>query len=97
MNGDVNGGEPSANSRKRSFSATLGDDNPYRHAQNVASPQKNISIDPALPEDNTASERIVAVVGSKEARKAELQKEAEKMRQMLLAKEREIAELGDEG
>lgn len=82
-------------SRKRSFSATI-DDEPYRHAQNMTSPSSE-SIDPSLPDDSTTSARTAASATSKEARKAELRREAEKMRQMLLAKERELAELGEEG
>lgn len=73
--------------RKRSFSVAE-EDHPYAHAQNVESHARDENIDPAL------SAREPGPV-SKEARKAQLQKEAEQFRQMLEAKERELAELGD--
>lgn len=90
---------PAQPSRKRSFSATLrasDSEEPYAHAQNVgratagALRPEDENIDPALPttRDPTAP---------KERRRAELQREAERMRRMLLEKERELAELGDEG
>ena len=75
---------------KRSFSmSTRDDEQPYPHAQNADSPRRDANIDPALPggEDPGPS-------GLKEARRAELQREAERFRRMLEEKERELAELG---
>ena len=54
----------------------------YPHAQNMGFNPVN-AIDPALPPN-------------KEARRAELQREADRMRQMLMEKERELAALGDD-
>lgn len=94
-------------SRKRSFSARERDDEgvnvdePYCHPQNIRSPppprqdgqqQPSHNIDPSLSLSSDP-----ATVSSKEARRAELRREAERMRQMLLEKERELAELGGEG
>jgi len=100
--------DPPPASRKRSFSARERDedtngDEPYLHPQNVCSPppppphqngqqQPPNNIDPSL---SAASDPTAA--SSKEARRAELRREAERMRQMLLEKERELAELGGEG
>ena len=77
----------SASSRKRSFSATL--EHSYAHAQNVGAVEDD-NIDPSLSTAATAPT-------AKEVRRIELQREAEQMRQMLLEKERELAELGDAG
>ena len=75
--------------RKRSFSVTNAEtEHPYEHAQNLRSADEN--IDPSLP--NRDSTPIMP--GSKEARRAELQREAERYRKMLLEKEKELAELG---
>lgn len=78
--------------RKRSFSmSTRDNEHPYAHAQNADPPQArgDANIDPSLPtgEDSTSN-------GLKEARRAELQREAERFRRMLEEKERELAELG---
>jgi len=71
--------------------STRDDEQPYPHAQNADSPQprRDANIDPSLPsgEDPGSS-------GLKEARRAELQREAERFRRMLEEKERELAELG---
>ncbi|KAK5133698.1 hypothetical protein LTR08_007452 [Meristemomyces frigidus] len=107
-----------SNPRKRSFTTsvrssspsydlnTTGEGNmqhtPYRHAQNIASPQSDGNIDPSLgaaDENNTHDQRTSAPppptsASTKEARRAELQQEAESMRRMLMEKERELAELG---
>jgi hypothetical protein len=77
---------------KRSFSMSTRDDKqPYAHAQNADPRQvrRDENIDPSLPsgEDPASS-------GLKEARRAELQREAERFRRMLEEKERELAELG---
>lgn len=78
--------------RKRSFSSTRDDGEimPYRHAQNV----EDGNIDPSLSFGLRAA---AAASATKDARRAELQREAENMRQMLMEKERELAELGEEG
>lgn len=85
--------QSSVQRNKRSFSASVREDeaqqHPYPHPQNRDPPSttapktRDENIDPAL-----------AAPGSKEARRAELQREAEKFRQMFLDKERELAELG---
>lgn len=77
---------------KRSFSmSTRDDEQPYAHAQNADPRQvrRDENIDPSLPsgEDPASS-------GLKEARRAELQRDAERFRRMLEEKERELAELG---
>lgn len=74
--------------RKRSFSVTEQENHPYPHAQNVESHTRDENIDPALSAREPEPQ-------SKEARRAELQKEAERFRQMMLEKERELAELGE--
>ena len=73
----------------------------YRHAHNVVSPQSDENIDPSLgaeEESNDNSQRVSAPLPAssvfKNARRAELQQEAEDMRRKLLEKERELAELG---
>jgi GATA-binding protein, other eukaryote len=87
--------------RKRSFSTSeRGEVEPYRHAQNMSSPpplaaaagtdDDNMNIDPSLSAQPPASDRAL----TKEERRAALQREAEEMRERLLAKERELAELG---
>jgi len=96
-------------SRKRSFSASVQDDEPYAHSQNVVvairneggdaanintavnengDKTENENIDPSLSPHDTSPQAV------QDSRRAELQREAEKMRRLLLAKEREIAELG---
>lgn len=71
---------------KRRLSTAGEYSDPYRHPQDLALPN-NDSIDPSLSERGASS-------SSKEARRAELQREAEDMRRMLLVKERELAALG---
>lgn len=86
--------DDSTSRRKRSFSESVREDQPYDHAQNIPlSPSRDENIDPALPsrEASAAAQRP-----SKEVRRAELQREAERMRTMLLAKEQELAALGEE-
>ncbi|KXS93593.1 hypothetical protein AC578_5009 [Pseudocercospora eumusae] len=65
--------------KKRTFSAT----EPYPHPQTSAGESSPV-LDPALPHRGPSS---------KEDRRAELRKQAEIMRQALLEKERELAEL----
>ncbi|KAK5688537.1 GATA type transcriptional activator of nitrogen-regulated proteins [Elasticomyces elasticus] len=78
-----------AGARKRSFSTSTRGDEHYAHAQNMASPKED-NIDPAL--STRGSEPPSA--SAKEARKAYLERENEKMRRMLEQQERELAELG---
>ncbi|KXT08019.1 hypothetical protein AC579_2535 [Pseudocercospora musae] len=79
--------------KKRTFSAAT---EPYPpHPQNLASSSpgardRDENLDPALPLPHRGSG------ASKEDRRAELRKQAEIMRQALLEKERELAELEDE-
>lgn len=74
--------------RKRSFSITNdGPEHPYPHAQNTR--DTNHHIDPSLPNRTSPTD-----TDAKEARRAELQREADRFRRMLLEKERELAELG---
>lgn len=75
-------------SRKRTYSATHQDSEPYLPPPRTASLHEN--IDPALPH------RTTSVAQSRVDRRAELRREAEKMRALLEAKERELAELSDE-
>nr|POE72109.1 suppressor of ferric uptake 1 [Quercus suber] len=85
-------------SRKRSFDEAVRDEEPYRHAQNVDL-SKDENIDPLLPRsspDSTATAKAKRPSSVKGVRRAELQREAERMRQLLLAKERELAELDGE-
>ncbi|KAK3072102.1 GATA type transcriptional activator of nitrogen-regulated proteins [Teratosphaeriaceae sp. CCFEE 6253] len=87
------GHPPDVPSRKRSFSTSVhGDGEAYPHGQNVPTPDDE-NIDPSLsspdPEATTAP-----VDDAKAARRAALEREAEKMRQLLVEKERELAELG---
>lgn len=74
-------------SRKRSFSASVRGDQQYAQAAHIDSPQREReeNIDPALPG---------APVDPRDAKRAELQREAERFRQMLMEKERQLAELG---
>ncbi|GAB7362639.1 hypothetical protein MBLNU230_g2949t1 [Neophaeotheca triangularis] len=78
---------------------------PYPHAQNTSprsNNQHNDNIDPSLQQSQqrlpTRSPSMPGVAGSaeREARRTALRKEAESMREMLLAKERELAEMGVE-
>ncbi|KAM3424387.1 hypothetical protein BST61_g11075 [Cercospora zeina] len=82
----IGGGE----SKKRSFSATQEDAPAPQQFQTLPSIE---NLDPALPRAAVAASSAKA----KEDRRAELQREAERMRAMLEAKERELAELSDEG
>ena len=86
----ISSNEESTVPRKRSFSVAE-DDHPYPHAQNVESHARDENIDPAL----SVRESAAATPLSKEARRAELQKEALRFREMMLEKERELAELGE--
>lgn len=75
--------------RKRSFSVSeREDEQSYAHPQNVDS-SRDENIDPSLPRDSTT-----LPPSSKEAKRLELQREAERFRQMLYEKEKELAELG---
>ena len=67
--------------RKRSFSV--------RAREDAQSPPRDENIDPSLP---TRGSPIPP--GSKEAKRVELQREAERFRQMLQEKEKELADLG---
>lgn len=78
--------------RKRSFSVAEEEHHPYPHAQNIEPHARDENIDPALSARATNGTPSAA---SKEARRAELQKEAERFRRMMLEKERELAELGE--
>ncbi|SMY27953.1 unnamed protein product [Zymoseptoria tritici ST99CH_1A5] len=81
--------EAPAESKKRTFSA-INQDGAYPHHQNVVSSRENENIDPSLPQ------RAPGGGDAKESRRAELRREAENMRQLLIAKERELEALGDE-
>ena len=74
--------------RKRSFSVSVREEHPYEHAQNRRSVERDERIDPDLMRDEN-----VPPPGSKEAKRAELQREAEQFRRMLMEKERELAAL----
>lgn len=67
-------------------SAKPSESEPYPHPQNMGFSAIN-AIDPSLPTREPQS---------REARRAELQREAERMRQMLEEKERELAALNDD-
>ena len=84
--------EQTVASRKRSFSLSAREDqdHPHPHGQNIVSQSRDEGIDPSL---SSAGEES-APPASKEARRAELQREAEQYRLMLLEKERELRELG---
>lgn len=77
------------NPRKRSFSAAADDQSsePYAHAQNVSS-TSDANIDPSLPAQNQAPPSE-----SKDARRAALQAEADKMLQMLQENQRKLQAL----
>ena len=75
--------------RKRSFSVSARNEYPYMHAQNVGTPPRDANIDPSLPTQDSSG-----TSNPREARRAELQWEAERFRRMLSEKERELAELG---
>jgi GATA-binding protein len=99
------------NSRKRSFSATAGEEGehnasgPYPHAQNMVSPGNNDNIDPSLPARNRApsAEPLRKVEGTttnsssdKDARRAALEAESEKMLLMLQENRRKLEALRNE-
>lgn len=86
-----------ANPRKRSFSATAEDQSsePYAHAQNVSS-TSDANIDPSLPAQNQAPASESARISDKDARRAALQAEADKMLQMLQENQRKLQALNDE-
>ncbi|OQO09618.1 hypothetical protein B0A48_05020 [Cryoendolithus antarcticus] len=89
-------------SRKRSLSPVDGLP-AYSHAQNVASPtlhhaETTLPRTPALTDEPASGSGLPEIAKSKEARRAELQAEADKMKRMLEEKEREIRQLlADEG
>lgn len=79
---------------KRSFSMSTGGEgeHPYAHPQNVEhrpQPSRDDNIDPSLPSTDES-----ATTDAREAKRAALQREAEKFRRMLEEKEKELAELG---
>lgn len=80
--------DESAVPRKRSFSVSNhdGEEHPYAHPQNVRTPSRDSNIDPGLSGPP-------AEVSSKEARRAELQREAEQLRRMMAENERRLAEM----
>ncbi|PPJ56524.1 hypothetical protein CBER1_03898 [Cercospora berteroae] len=83
-------------SKKRSYSATQDELAPrLQHLPPIE------NLDPALPRANAATAAASAgpcsSAKAKEDRRAELKREAERMRAMLEAKERELAELSDDG
>jgi hypothetical protein len=86
-----------ANPRKRSFSAAADDQSsePYAHAQNVSS-TSDANIDPSLPAQNHAPSSESARISDKDARRAALQAEADKMLQMLQENQRKLQALNDE-
>ncbi|KAK0944146.1 GATA type transcriptional activator of nitrogen-regulated proteins [Friedmanniomyces endolithicus] len=94
------GGLDSQVPRKRSFSASVREEATYPHAQNVASPpsREEDNIDPSLSaregEPAPPPPPSAFVEGAKEARRVYLERENEKMRQLLAEQERELAELG---
>ena len=86
-----------ANPRKRSFFATADDQpsEPYAHAQNVSS-TSDANIDPSLPVQNQAPSSESARLSDKDAIRAALQAEADKMLQMLQENQRKLQALNDE-
>ncbi|KAK4494084.1 hypothetical protein PRZ48_014382 [Zasmidium cellare] len=77
-----------SDSRKRSFSVSVRQDDPTSGRLSTSPNTEN--IDPGLPHRGSSAS------DAKESRRLELRREAERMRQLLLEKEREIAELGEE-
>lgn len=79
--------------KKRSFTGRgHGEDTEhYARPQYIASSPEDENIDPSLPHRGSGAS------DAKGGRRAELQREAEMMRQRLLETERELAELGDDG
>lgn len=85
---------PSPNPRKRSFSASEEGEGSRHAAPPVQAARSNVeNIDPSLS-SMTANTPGDLALRSREERKAALEREAARMREMLLAKEREIADLG---
>ena len=86
-----------SNPRKRSFSAAADDQpsEPYPHAQN-ANPTSDANIDPALPTQNQPPSSESSRANDKDARRALLQAEADKMLQMLQENQRKLQALNDE-
>jgi hypothetical protein len=100
------------NPRKRSFSAAAGEEGehstsgPYPHAQNMVSPgNNNDNIDPSLPARNRepSAEPLRKVEGTttnsssdKDARRAALEAESEKMLLMLQENRRKLEALRNE-
>lgn len=89
---------PADNRRKRSFSTSAGEE-PTPPSQSA---RRNGSIDPSLAAILNNVEAITAVPLSsrpkedgRTSRREELEKEAARIREMLVAKEREIAALGN--
>jgi hypothetical protein len=99
-----------SNPRKRSFSAAAGQEGedtsgPYAHAQNVNSPNNGDNIDPSLPahnrEPSAEPPRKVEGTGTnsssdKDARRAALEAESEKMMAMLKENQRKLEALRNE-
>lgn len=92
----VNDSPSPSNPRKRSFSAANDQPpEPYAHAQNMPS-ASDPNIDPNLPTSNVREPSAEASQqnADREARRARLQAEAERMRKLLQENERELAALG---
>lgn len=87
------------NPRKRSFSAAAQEhtSEPYPHAQNMA-PTNDDNIDPAFSAHNRApsSESSRLSDKDKDARRAALQAEADRMLEMLQENQRQLKALNDE-
>jgi hypothetical protein len=108
-NSESNRPSPS-NPRKRSFSAAAGQEGedtsgPYAHAQNVVSPHNDDNIDPSLPARNRepSAEPPRKVEGTstnsssdKDARRAALEAESEKMLLLLKENQRKLEALRNE-
>lgn len=93
----INDSPSPSNPRKRSFSAANDHPpEPYAHAQNIPT-VNDPNIDPNLPTSNAREPSAEASQqnSDREARRAKLQADAERMRKMLLENERELAALGE--
>jgi GATA-binding protein len=93
------------NPRKRSFSAAAGEEGendtkgPYSHAQNMVSPNNNDNIDPSLPSTEPprqAGNNATNSSSDKDARRAALEAESEKMLLMLKENQRKLEALRNE-
>ena len=91
------------NPRKRSFSAAAGEEGendakgPYPHAQNMVSPSNNDNIDPSLPSTEPSRQAGNNAINSdKDARRAALEAESEKMLLMLKENQRKLEALRNE-